>query len=185
MNRPGPAPPAGAVGARAENAIAVTIGAAGAVALWVWLSGQIAGWLHRGCWPHVRAAAVIGIAAGLPAHLSDPRQAWPAAARAALPGPVLIYGCGSLLLGAALGGLWAAGRIRRLPPGGKRLGLRARRFGGLAAGRARQASGPGWGRERKAGSPAVRGTRWAGGARWAGASDLRPLRVRRGGHPAW
>jgi type IV secretion system protein VirD4 len=61
--------------------------------------------------------------AGMPDHLGDPAAAWPAAAQAALPGPVGYYACLALVLAiaaaAGLAGLrlWRAARVGRHPLG--------------------------------------------------------------------
>jgi type IV secretion system protein VirD4 len=133
--------------------------AAVAVGGWVWASGQIAGWLARGRWPAVRLSAVAAIVAGLPAHLDDPRAAWPAAARPVLPGPALLYACAGVLLGIAGAAVRAGWRHRRRARPGPaspacRMGSRPKPAGGL---------------------------HWTGGARWASRRDLRELRVRPGG----
>jgi type IV secretion system protein VirD4 len=54
----------------------------------VWLIGQLAGLLFHAAWPEARLADTGDIIARLPDHLTDPRQAWPAAAQPDLPGPV-------------------------------------------------------------------------------------------------
>lgn len=54
----------------------------------VWLTGQLAGLLFRLSWPDASIGDSVTILGRLPHHLDDPRQAWPADARAALPGPI-------------------------------------------------------------------------------------------------
>lgn len=51
-----------------------------------WLTGQAAAGLFDGRWPSVSFTAALDAAVHLPAHWRDPRQAWPAGARAYLPG---------------------------------------------------------------------------------------------------
>jgi type IV secretion system protein VirD4 len=53
-----------------------------------WLVGQLAGLLFRGTWPDVPVTVGLSVAGQLPHHWADPRQAWPAAVRPDLPGPV-------------------------------------------------------------------------------------------------
>jgi type IV secretion system protein VirD4 len=52
-----------------------------------WITGQLAGLLFRQAWPPASITSALSIVMRLPGHLSDPRLAWPAQARAALPGP--------------------------------------------------------------------------------------------------
>ena len=68
------------------------------LALAVWAIGQLAGALTTGRWPQVPPGQAWGIALNLPGHLGDPRDAWPAAVRGQLPGPVPFYTVASLLL---------------------------------------------------------------------------------------
>jgi type IV secretion system protein VirD4 len=74
-------------------AIAVAIGAL------IWATGALAGLLFSGRPATISAAGVAGVALRMPSHLGDPRLAWPAPARSALPGPVDVYA----VLGAELG----------------------------------------------------------------------------------
>ena len=92
---------------------------AAAVSLGTWLTGQLAALLFLGRWPSLNLADGLEAALRLPWHLSDPRQAWPVIARAALPGGVVPFAAGGLLSLAALGSgaaflvRWGAGRQRR------------------------------------------------------------------------
>jgi len=52
----------------------------------LYLTGQLAGLLFEGAWPHVAAGQTLQIAKALPAHWGNPKEAWPVAARADLPG---------------------------------------------------------------------------------------------------
>lgn len=52
-----------------------------------YLTGQIAGLLFHLTWPHVGLGQAGAVIKALPKHWGDPKQAWPAPARAALPGP--------------------------------------------------------------------------------------------------
>ena len=58
-----------------------------AVMTGTWMTGQAAGLLFRQAWPPVSITQSLSIATRLPAHLGDPRMAWPAHAQATLPGP--------------------------------------------------------------------------------------------------
>jgi hypothetical protein len=57
------------------------------VTIGVWSTGQTAALLTGQGWPPVPVTDGLGIATRLPHHLSDPANAWPAAARPLLPGP--------------------------------------------------------------------------------------------------
>ncbi|GGK82099.1 hypothetical protein Sme01_38500 [Sphaerisporangium melleum] len=52
----------------------------------VWLTGQIAGLVFAFSWPDADLGDCFSVLTRLPHHLSDPKQAWPASARASLPG---------------------------------------------------------------------------------------------------
>jgi len=95
-------------GDAAEVLLLAAAGVGVGVAAWVWAAGQVAGRLFGGHWPRVPVAVVASVLARLPNHLSDPRSAWPAAARPGLPGATLLYGCAAALLlpGLVLGALW-------------------------------------------------------------------------------
>ena len=137
------------------DTLTVLAGAVVAVlAGWVWASGEVAGWLLSGRWPRVGPASVPGIVGRLPRHLSDPRLAWPAPARGALPGPVGLAGCGLALVVLATVA-W--------------LGWRRWRQAISSAGVWRSRGGARWARRRS-----------RSGARWATSDDLRCLRVREG-----
>jgi type IV secretion system protein VirD4 len=58
------------------------------VTVGIYLTGQIAGLLFHQAWPHVDLGQAGAIIKSLPKHWGDPKQAWPVAARAALPGPI-------------------------------------------------------------------------------------------------
>src|SRR5262249_19339051 len=82
----------------------------------VWVTGQLAGLLFHATWPSVGVGQGVGIAVRLPHHLSDPRQAWPEAARADLPGPAgfavtaLLVLVGGIALGVLASRLFGARR---------------------------------------------------------------------------
>jgi type IV secretion system protein VirD4 len=86
-----------------------------AAAAWVWSAGQVAGRMAAGRWPPVPAIATVSVLARLPGHWSNPRLAWPAAARSDLPGPGVLYLCAFALLVPPVG---AAIVWRRTRPGG-------------------------------------------------------------------
>jgi type IV secretion system protein VirD4 len=87
------------------------VGAAGA--LWLW--GGVAGALFGTGWPRVGVAQLLGVLIRLPARVSNPASAWPAAARASLPGAAGFYGALGLLTGGGIGSLVLAGRVGALP----------------------------------------------------------------------
>jgi hypothetical protein len=57
----------------------------------VWLTGQVAGLLASGSWPHVGLSELPGILVRLREHAGDPAAAWPANVRGRLPGPLGMY----------------------------------------------------------------------------------------------
>jgi type IV secretory pathway TraG/TraD family ATPase VirD4 len=64
----------------------------------VWLWGEAAGILAHRSPPRVAISQALSVAARLPAHLRNPRDAWPTSVRATLPGPTLFYVAGLLLM---------------------------------------------------------------------------------------
>jgi type IV secretion system protein VirD4 len=113
----------------------------------VWLWGGIAGTLFGAGWPRTGAGALLGVLTRLPARLGHPARAWPAGARAGLPGPAGFYAALALLAAAG----WLAARLgiraRNAHPAGRgarwagRYDLRALRRGGRGSGRCRIALG--------------------------------------------
>ena len=77
------------------------LGTAG-IGTWIW--GEAAALLTRGTLPRVPISQSLSIALRLPGHLRDPREAWPTAAAALLPGSTAFYGAAAILIviGAAL-----------------------------------------------------------------------------------
>ena len=74
-----------------------------AVALWIlgglivlagllWATGQLSAWLFGGAWPDASLSEMGSVLLALPRHASDPAEAWPAATRPLVPGPVAFYG---------------------------------------------------------------------------------------------
>jgi type IV secretory pathway TraG/TraD family ATPase VirD4 len=100
----------------ADTAVdAVLIGllaAALAASIGMWLTGQLAAMLFLDRWPSLSLADGLEAALHLPAHLGDPRQAWPASARAGLPAGMLPYAVAGPLALATLGS-GAAWTVRR------------------------------------------------------------------------
>jgi len=90
-----------------DTLLFVAIGTVVVVGGLVWLTGQLAGLLASGTWPHVPVAELPGILARLREHAGDPAAAWPASVRGRLPGPLGMYAtlAGILLTPLALGAL--------------------------------------------------------------------------------
>jgi type IV secretion system protein VirD4 len=97
----------------------------------VWLWGGIAGLAFGNGWPRIGGAGLAGTLVRLPGHLKDPAQAWPATARAQLPGPVGFYAALAVLVS----GLWLATvlllRFGSGALGGRAVGARWARAGEL------------------------------------------------------
>jgi type IV secretion system protein VirD4 len=83
----------------------------GIAGLLVWLSGQLAGLLFGHTWMHLSPAEVSAILWHLPGTLSDPKLAWPAEVRTALPGPVGLYASAATVVGGIAGGIAAIARL--------------------------------------------------------------------------
>jgi hypothetical protein len=71
-----------------DTLLLVTIGTVLVVGGLVWLTGQLAGLLASGSWPHVPLSELPGILVRLRDHAGDPAAAWPASVRNLLPGPL-------------------------------------------------------------------------------------------------
>lgn len=82
-----------------------------AAGLGMWLWGALAAWLTRGRVPRLTASQSASIIVRLPAHLDDPRGAWPETVRGGLPGPLPFYGSGLLLLALLSGCVWVGCRL--------------------------------------------------------------------------
>jgi type IV secretion system protein VirD4 len=96
------------------------IGAAAGICGLVWLWGGLAGALFGDGWPRTGGADLLAVLVRLPARLSDPARAWPAPARAGLPGPGGFYAA----LGLVAGLTWFP--VRLVVRGGSREGPGAR-----------------------------------------------------------
>ncbi|GGJ75237.1 hypothetical protein GCM10010123_01530 [Pilimelia anulata] len=70
---------------------AAALAAVAAVVVGVWAVGQVAGLLFAFSWPAASVGDSLHILTHLHGNWADPRQAWPAPARAQLPGPAGMY----------------------------------------------------------------------------------------------
>lgn len=78
----------------------------------VWLTGALSAALFGEGWTTVKSSELVATALRLPSHLGEPRLAWPAHAREALPGAVGFYAVLGALLAALVGAGMLAARIR-------------------------------------------------------------------------
>src|SRR5436305_10264973 len=97
-----------------DGVILGVIGCALAVCGIVWLWGGIAGTIFGRGWPHTGLLAQLDILRRLPGEFGNPARAWPAGARARLPGPAGFYAALAILAGAAAGLLTVVRRAGRL-----------------------------------------------------------------------
>jgi type IV secretion system protein VirD4 len=89
-------------GGVSDAAMLIVIGGVALSCTLVWVWGGIAGELFGHGWPAVGAGELLGVLTRLPARLSDPATAWPAAARGRLPGPAGFYGALAIVSGGLL-----------------------------------------------------------------------------------
>jgi type IV secretion system protein VirD4 len=89
-------------------ALIATVAGAGGL---IWLWGGVAGSLFGTGWPHVATGQLFLVLVRLPARLGDPAAAWPAPARAALPGAAGCYGALAVIAAALVTLLAALGRV--------------------------------------------------------------------------
>jgi type IV secretion system protein VirD4 len=103
-----------------EKLLAVALAVIAAAGAFAWVVGQLAGLLFARTWLHVGAADMAEVLWHLPKHPGDPALAWPARFRSELPGPVGMYLCTALVVGALVGltdlviRLWPGPRAPRL-----------------------------------------------------------------------
>ncbi|HUE27542.1 MAG TPA: type IV secretory system conjugative DNA transfer family protein, partial [Solirubrobacteraceae bacterium] len=108
-----------------DTAVLAIIGCAVATCAAVWLWGGAAGALFGRGWPPAGFAQILGVLVRLPARLSDPATAWPAAARSRLPGPAGFYAALAVLIAGAAGAVavarraGAVGMLRASNPGAR------------------------------------------------------------------
>lgn len=83
-----------------DAALLAIVGGAAALAGAVWLWGGLAGLLFGDGWPHVAGGQLLTVIVRLPARLTHPAAAWPAAAREVLPGAAGFYAALAVLMAA-------------------------------------------------------------------------------------
>ena len=94
-----------------ERLIGYGLAATGLAGALVWLSGQLAGLLFGHTWLHLSPADVATILWHLPSTLSNPKLAWPADVRDALPGPIGMYASAGTVVGGIAGAIAAVVRL--------------------------------------------------------------------------
>jgi type IV secretion system protein VirD4 len=141
----------------------VVIGGLGLLTLLYWLTGQVAGRLFGGAWPHIGFVEMGAVMVDALRDPADPTSAWPQPAQELLPGPVAFY---TIMFGLFV--LPVVALILLVA-----VGMRGRpRFGRLSG---PVPPGPV--------GTAPRARRRARGPGWASGRDLRRLQVRLGGEP--
>jgi len=78
----------------------------------IWLTGALSAALFGEGWTTVRSSELVATALRLPSHFGEPRLAWPAHAREALPGAVGFYAVLGALLATLIGAGMLAARAR-------------------------------------------------------------------------
>lgn len=94
-----------------DTAMLALIGSVLTAGALLWLWGGLAGAIFGGGWPPERIGDLLDVASHLPAHLSNPADAWPRGVRAGLPGPAGFYGALTVLAGAAGAALMLVRRV--------------------------------------------------------------------------
>jgi type IV secretion system protein VirD4 len=82
-----------------QRLIAYGLAVTAAAGLLVWLTGQLAALLFGHTWLHLTVGDVAAVLWRLPSTLGEPKLAWPAQARDALPGPIGLYSSAFLVVG--------------------------------------------------------------------------------------
>ncbi len=101
-----------------ECLAAFALGALVIVSSLVWIAGEVAALLASGEPLRSGVTAAQGTLLRLTRHGSDPALAWPAADRAVLPGPVVFYAIGLVLLVLLFSALFVALRVYARISGG-------------------------------------------------------------------
>jgi type IV secretion system protein VirD4 len=99
------------IGGAEERLIGYGLAATGLAGALVWLSGQLADLLFGHTWLHLSLGDVAAILWHLPGTLSNPKLAWPADVRSALPGPVGLYACAVMVVGGIAGAITMVVRL--------------------------------------------------------------------------
>jgi len=81
-----------------ELVLAFALGLVLGLGVLLWVSTGLAGLLFKTGWPHITTAGLTHALLAMPAHLADPRMAWPESIRSAIPGPVAFYAALALVL---------------------------------------------------------------------------------------
>lgn len=87
----------------------------------VWLTGALSAAIFGEGWTTVRTSELVATALRLPSHLGEPRQAWPARVRDAMPEPLGFYAVLGGLLAVLCGAGMLAARLRKAIGDGTRL----------------------------------------------------------------
>jgi type IV secretion system protein VirD4 len=95
-----------------ELLLAVALGGLLAIGVLIWAWAGVAGALFGSGWPTQSAAQLAAAAGRFPAHLADPRLAWPVSVRAGLPDAIGFYAALALLLCTVLATALLAYRVR-------------------------------------------------------------------------
>ena len=82
-----------------DGVVLAAVGSVAAILGVVWLWGAVAGLAFGRGWAGIDVAGLLGVLVRLPARLSDPALAWPAPARARLPGTFGLYAALAMLAG--------------------------------------------------------------------------------------
>jgi type IV secretion system protein VirD4 len=93
-----------------DIAVLVVIGGVFAAGALVWTWGGVAGALFGGGWPGVGIGQLLSVLTRLPGRITDPASAWPAHARAGLPGPIAFYGALAIVAAVAAGAVFVLAR---------------------------------------------------------------------------
>jgi type IV secretion system protein VirD4 len=101
------------VGGSGDIALLCVIAGVLSLSALAWMWGGVAGVLFGQGWPQMSAGQVLAVLVRLPGTLAHPALAWPAPARAGLPGPAGFYGalgivgagCGAMAVAAARAGV--------------------------------------------------------------------------------
>jgi type IV secretion system protein VirD4 len=97
-------------GAQGDLVALGVVGCLLGLALIIWVWGGLAGWLFGGGWPASGPGLALEVLVRIPAHLRAPRDAWPPASRALLPGAGACWLTLAGVIAGAVGLARAAGR---------------------------------------------------------------------------